>query len=466
MPQTNASAAIAWKACHRRAWYDMHDPGSAEPPDKFNQLIMQAGIEHERAVLATLDSYTKARDEVHTAQLMESHTPIIYQPKFRDDTLGVVAQPDFLFLEADGYRAADAKLAGSIKDKPGLRIQLAVYQRVLRSDLPAKALLGNGEEALIGAKDLDRADEFIASMKHLADSPRPEVHFGNTKCSLCAYRSICIPEFQANGDLGQNYFLRAEPISHLRARGIHTLADLAKQDPEALPEVPHLKGDTRRLAVLHAKALVTGNLIVLEDPAPIPGTPIHFDIESKPQSKGSPEEVYLWGFLMPPYAKEDFEYVWHDGGADADRNGWHQFLAVVAEQRKRYPDAVYVHYARFEHDAIKRYAQRFGDQSHPVVEWLLKEDGLLDLCEMVKDSVVLPTYGYGLKEVCKAPNLVNFQWELQESGSQWSVVRYMDFLGAEDERAREEIKSEVLAYNRDDVRATRALEMWLAGLKA
>ena len=125
-----------------------------------------------------------------------------------------------------------------------------------------------------------------------------------------------------------------------------------------------------------------------------------------------------------------------------------------------------MYYARFEHDAIKRYAQRFGDQSHPVVEWLLKEDGLLDLCEMVKDSVVLPTYGYGLKEVCKAPNLVNFQWELQESGSQWSVVRYLDFLEAEDEREREEIKSEVLAYNRDDVRATRALEMWLAGLEA
>ena len=80
---------------------------------------------------------------------------------------------------------------------------------------------------------------------------------------------------------------------------------------------------------------------------------------------------------------------------------------------------------------------------------------------MVKKSLALPTYGYGLKEVCKHPELVDFQWELKESGSQWSVVRYLDFLAAEDAANRQAIKAEILAYNRDDVRATRALEVWL-----
>ena len=47
-----------------------------------------------------------------------------------------------------------------------------------------------------------------------------------------------------------------------------------------------------------------------------------------------------------------------------------------------------------------------------MVEWLLNGAGLLDMCEVVKKCMVLPTYGYGLKEVCKDPNLVNFQWEL------------------------------------------------------
>ena len=127
---------------------------------------------------------------------------------------------------------------------------------------------------------------------------------------------------------------------------------------------------------------------------------------------------------------------------------------------------MYVHYAQFERDVIKRYAARFGDESHPVVEWLLNGGGLLDLREVVKRCLVLPTYGYGLKEGCKDSNLVNFQWELTESGSQWSVVRYIDFLQANDEGEREEIKAEVLSYNRDDVRATRALEVWLGAIGA
>ena len=75
----------------------------------------------------------------------------------------------------------------------------------------------------------------------------------------------------------------------------------------------------------------------------------------------------------------------------------------------------------------------------------------------------MPTNGYGLKEICKHKDLVNYQWELEESGSQWSVVRFHDFLQLSDGMKREAIKNEILNYNRDDVRATRALEVWLDG---
>jgi uncharacterized protein len=68
-----------------------------------------------------------------------------------------------------------------------------------------------------------------------------------------------------------------------------------------------------------------------------------------------------------------------------------------------------------------------------------------------------------LKTVCKHQKVVNFQWEVEESGSQWSVVRYLDYLCAQDPGDKERIKEEILCYNRDDVRATQALELWLRG---
>ena len=434
-------------------------------PDPFEQLIMQSGIEHERAVLSTMGDFQTATDETHTAELIAAHVPLIYQPKFKDDILGVVAQPDFLILEDDGYRAVDAKLARSIKDKPDVRIQLAVYQRVLKSKLHTKALLGAGESDLISEKDLARASEFLADMRYLATSERPVAHYGATRCKACPYRGVCIPEFQAAEDLGQNYFVDVRAIPRLYDAGVSTLSTLQASDADALPDVPYFKGEKKHKAVLHADALLNQKVIVLSKPAAIRGTPIHFDIETNPLAADALEEVYLWGFLPPPYGNDDFEYVWHDGGADNDRQAWRSFLAIVESYRDRYSDAVFVHYARFERDVISRYASDFDDMEHPIVHWLLSEGGLFDLRETVVNSLILPTNGYGLKEICKHKDLVNFQWELEESGSQWSVVRYHDFLHLSDGLERKAIQKEILSYNRDDVRATRALEVWIGRLK-
>ncbi len=65
-----------------------------------------------------------------------------------------------------------------------------------------------------------------------------------------------------------------------------------------------------------------------------------------------------------------------------------------------------MHYGRFERDVIKRYATAFDQLSEPTVDWLLKDGGLVDLRETVVESLILPTVGYGLKEICKHKELV------------------------------------------------------------
>lgn len=46
------------------------------------------------------------------------------------------------------------------------------------------------------------------------------------------------------------------------------------------------------------------------------------------------------------------------------------------------------------------------------------------------------------------------------------MVRYVDYLNSGDCVEREAIKQEILTYNRDDVKASRALELWLRSLAA
>ena len=118
-----------------------------------------------------------------------------------------------------------------------------------------------------------------------------------------------------------------------------------------------------------------------------------------------------------------------------------------------------MHYSSYERTKIKEYAARYGMEEHPTVTWLLDEENgpLFDLQKPVKDCLVLPVAGYGLKAICKHEHLVDFQWEDDESGSQWSVVQYVSFLN-------EAMKQAILTYNRDDVIATRKLEEWLKSL--
>ncbi len=91
-----------------------------------------------------------------------------------------------------------------------------------------------------------------------------------------------------------------------------------------------------------------------------------------------------------------------------------------------------------------------------------REDSpLFDIQKPVLDSLVLPLQGYGLKDICKHKDLVNFQWQDDDSGSQWSVVQFNRFLEETDPQTKLKLKTEILGYNRDDVIATRRLEEWL-----
>ena len=461
-----ASDARSWCHCPRRAWYD-HRP----PPDlivganPLDVLMAEAGRVHEDRIRNSLGGGVRAESPSHTQALMAQGAPLIYQPAFEDQQLGLEGRPDFLIRSPRGdYQVADAKLAARLEDHPEISLQLALYRRLVGPRLPALVYTGAGDVVEVSVDADLEAERFLNEFQAaLACTDPPLTHFSETKCSACPYDAVCRPAFERAGELTMVFGVNARAAEGLREAGIRTMAELAAVDPEQLPDVAYLKGaDKKRRAVLQARSQLAGEVFVLEPPQLPTGTWVHFDVESNPLAATPGGEVYLWGFLPPPYGPASYERTWSAGGPGEDERAWREFLSLLETYRHRFPHLRIVHYSAFEVTQIKSYAKRFTMEDHPTVAWLLGDDSpMFDLADAVRQSVVLPLPGYGLKAICKHPRLVNFQWELPESGSQWSVVRYIDYLRAQDRAERASIRCEIETYNRDDVLATRALETWL-----
>mgnify|MGYP006268345685 CR=1 FL=1 len=418
------SDAVAWQECERKAWFALHPPdGIPVEPDRFAELVKERGDEHERRALEALGDYVQARSAAHTRQLIAERVPVIYQPRFEDQAQGIVGIPDFLILTDDGYVVGDAKLSlrvGERSDRKGIRAQLATYRTLAHTRLPGRVYLGNGDvEEMTGEADAD-GQQFITDMITLRDlEEEPDTQYSSSKCSACEYAQHCLPRFRRIEEPTLNHKIEKRARNHLIERGFDTLTKISQQTPTTLPDVPYLNGaERKRAAILQARSLLHGEVHRLRGATLPAGTYVHFDIESDPLASLGIAETYLWGFLLPGYSAHDFEYVWRDAG-ETDEACWKTVLELLSGYRDRYPDIRLVHYSSYERTEIKKNAKRYDDEDHPTVVWLLDEHGpLFDLLEFIRQNLILPVRSYSLKAICKHPDLVNFQWDLEESGSQ------------------------------------------------
>jgi len=466
LPLIKPSDAKSWASCARRVWLENKDVHDRRAIDPFEQLIIDLGQAHERAVLQQLSNdmiVQIASSPEDTSHLMSKRVPAIYQAQLLDEAAAILGRPDFLLLNEYGeYQAIDTKLSLSAKKKE-IQAQLGMYRRLLGGDAPAILIGGDGRKSPVGDESNDIAKLFETEMRNLlALEEEPPVRYGHSKCRACAYYTHCRPTFERKGELSLLYGVSGRVASGLEEHGIHKIDELAKADPNEIPDIPYLKGTKKKSrSVLQAKSHLSGEIFTL-NPIVVPeGYWIHFDIEDNPLTGHGEKHVYLWGFLKPNYSEDDYEYVWTDHD-EKDEIGWRQFLDLIERYSSSHSNLILAHYSSHERNTIRSYAKRYGMEDHSIVSYLLGKDSpLFDLQKSVRNSLVLPLQGYGLKDVCQHRDLVDFQWQEKGSGAQWSVVQFNRYLSESNPDVRARLKKEILSYNRDDVTATRRLAEWL-----
>jgi len=475
------SDVTAFLACeHLTALSLRHARGEIERPevpDEQRDLIFRKGLEHERAYLEQLRAEGKSVLELPepegdfeaaaraTAEAIRAaEHDVIYQAVFAHDGWRGVA--DFLLRQADGsYEALDTKLAR--RAKPAYILQLLFYSEQLariqeRKPEQIHVLLGSGELASFRPEEFgayyrrvrSRLERFVADPP--ATEPYPVDH-----CGICDFRPICDAHWDAVDHLSRVAGLYRTQIEKLEGAGITTLAQLARAPAEPAPAGlnPDTWAKNREQAELQLHRREAGEDVyrllqpqpesgfsLLPDPSP---GDLFFDFEGNPfwDKDGSLE--YLWGILDVDGAFTPL----HAHDHDTERACFEQFVDLVHERLRRFPDLHVYHYASYEITALKRLMGRYGTREAELDD-LLRRGVFVDLLRVVRNGIRASRPGYGLKEL---EAFLDFERQAEVKDGGASIVIFERWMQTRDP----ELLRQIDEYNREDCIATRLLRDWL-----
>ncbi|MBB0993698.1 TM0106 family RecB-like putative nuclease, partial [Dietzia sp. SLG510A3-40A3] len=263
-------------------------------------------------------------------------------------------------------------------------------------------------------------------------------------------------------------------VGSLRARGIRTVAELAEAGPDRPTD---WNGEPFSDAVLRARAHRDGEVVVPKVARPsIPRADIEVDVDLESHLD---DGAYLWGTLLTlrdgrPLEAEGYRpfATWarlpdpDEGRSFAEFWRWLTGIRDRAAGQGRSFRA-YCYSRSAENGWMLSSAGRFGPEgtvavvkgvpSVAEVRRFISSPLWVDVHEAVTTQFV-STSGLGLKVVAPA---AGFTWRDPEAGGEASLGWYRDAQAARGVE-RDAGRDRILAYNEDDVRATRAVREWIS----
>jgi predicted RecB family nuclease len=460
-----------------------------ERDDPELELLARHGTEHEEAHLAaysgagrsvarietagaTLDAYRQAREQ--TLAAMRAGVDVIYQAVLFDgrwlgyaDFLERVGTPSA--LGPFSYEVVDTKLARSAK--AAALLQTSLYSELL-AEMQGVApewmhlALGDGTRPRFRVADhrayLHHAKaqlESVAAATPVKTYPEPVEH-----CGVCRWKEVCERRWRDDDSLVLVAGLQRSQARKLETIGVNTVAALAttRSDLGTSGIGASTLVRIRKQARLQLQERENGEpayeLLPPERPelglALLPTSTdadLFFDMESDPWAEDGGLE-YLFGVLEVEGGYPKFKPFWAHERAQ-EKKAFEELIDLVIARLDAHPEMHVYHYAPYEPSALKRLMGRHGTREAEV-DRLLRGKVLVDLYQVVKQSLLASRESYSLKDI-EALYMPKRHDAIAEAGS--SIVAYEQWIEKRDHAILEAIS----AYNEQDCRSTWLLRGWL-----
>jgi uncharacterized protein len=478
-----ASQLYSHLTCPHRVAMDLSgDPSLRDPVSPFVQLLWERGVAHEKDAIAGLgvgvDLSALAGDakEAATRAALERREPLIYSGRLSVDEL--LGEPDLLRLENGGYAAIDIKSGagkeGADEDdeegrpKKTYGVQIALYTDILLRMNLAAGRYGYILDAQrrehryeLDRKLGPRSDSIweiylkarAATLALVRGSVKTQPAL-STHCKQCVWNSACFEVLQQTQDLTLVAELGRAARDSLQGQ-FPSLLDLAEADVER-----YISGGRSRIPGVNPRRLRRfqrrAALQVAPDPVPYLTTytawpaaavELFFDIETDPMR----DLCYLHGFVIREngsLAGERYHGVFaEDLSPAAERDAFADAMALF----RQYPDAVVIHYSKYERTNYLKLSGRYPEVATPEeVRQLFAAPRALDLYERVRADSEWPTHDYSIKSLAK---YCGFNWRDADPSGASSIEWFDQWARGSDPLLRQRL----LDYNEDDCRAMRVV---------
>jgi predicted RecB family nuclease len=315
---------------------------------------------------------------------------------------------------------------------------------------------------------LERA---VTSEADILSYPDPNPH-----CDVCRWRLHCEGKRRGDDHLCLVAGIFKSQIGELKRHGITTTAKLAAV-PLPLPWKPdrgavqsyekireqariQMEGRVKGRVVHEALPIVPGfGLAYL--PQPSPGD-VFLDFEGDPfVGEGGLE--FLFGYAFKDQnGLQNYTADWALSRAE-EKAAFERFTDFVIGRLEEFPDLHVYHFAPYEPAALKRLMGRYATRENEI-ERMLRVGLFVDLYAVVRHGIRASVESYSIK---KLEPLYRFARAVPLTDANGTLVKVQACLELDDfENIRDEDRTIVQGYNRDDCLSTWQLRDWLEALRS